>query len=45
MSYLIKSWIIEYVANMFNDESDGLKKSKWVSKEDRNEAKRKLGQK
>lgn len=40
MSHLIKSWIIEYVANMSNDESDGLKKRKWVSKEDKNESKR-----
>lgn len=40
MSHLIKSWIIEYVANMSNDESDGLKKRKWVSKEDKNGTKR-----
>lgn len=38
-SHLIKSWIIEYVANMSNDESGGLKKENGYAKKTRLEGK------
>lgn len=41
MSHLIKSWIIEYVANMSNNESDEIKKKERGDNQIENKAKRK----